>query len=81
MLYDALSGTPKKYAMQVPESVRLTYQGYGAIARILIQEYSGYLEVEFEVAVIRALHNFPTRKRDDMHTHHISNSNALRRSR
>ena len=72
MLYDALSGQPKKFAQQVPESIRLTYQGYGAIARVLIQEYSGYLEVEFKVAVIRVLHNFPTRKRDELRTHFIT---------
>ena len=77
MLYDALSGTPKKHAKKVPEGVRLSYQGYGAIARVLIQEYSGYLEIEFEVSVIRVLHNFPSRKKDEMYTHFISKCQML----
>ena len=77
MLYDALSGTPKKHARKVPEGVRLSYQGYGAIARVLIQEYSGYLEIEFEVSVIRVLHNFPTRKRDELYCHFISKCQML----
>ena len=77
MLYDALSGTPKKHARKVPESVRLSYQGYGAIARVLIQEYSGYLEIEFEVSVIRVLHNFPSRKKDELYTHFISKVQML----